>query len=188
MHAAGSALSRHGHLAPAGERASRTLGRRRVVVGLAAVAALLAARPAASAPALDHDALAIAALECINAFRVSHDRKPLVLSARLQAAAQAHADDLAAHDIVSHTSSDGTDAIARIRRFYPYDTWVGENVAAGYASPDGVVAGWQDSPAHRAGLLLPEFHAVGVGVAANEQSRYRWFWVCDLGGEVDEAS
>ena len=35
---------------------------------------------------------------------------------------------------------------------YSYSTW-GENIAAGYASPESVVDGWMNSEGHRANIL-----------------------------------
>ncbi|MCC6619595.1 MAG: hypothetical protein IT341_11235 [Chloroflexi bacterium] len=172
------------HWARPGRSAWR-LGRRQLVTGLAAATALVDPRLVAGESAPDPHDLASAVLDAVNAFRITQDREPLTLSPGLQAAAQAHADDMARNDFVAHTSSDGTSAVERIRRYYPYNTWLGENVAAGFTNAAAVVAGWQASPRHREGLLMVEFRAAGVGVAVSEQSRYRWFWTCDLGGEQD---
>lgn len=161
------------------------LGRRQLVTGLAAATTLANPRLVAAEPTPEPHDLVRAVVDAINAFRTAQDREPLTLSPGLQAAAQAHADDMAHHDFVAHASSDGTSAVDRIRRYYPYNTWLGENIAAGFTDAAAAVAGWQASPRHREGLLMVEFRVVGVGVAVNEQSRYRWFWTCDLGGEQD---
>jgi len=127
----------------------------------------------------------VSALDLINEMRQSHGLNPLAPSGRLQSAAQLHADDMAEHDFVSHTGSDGVDAIERILRYYPFNSWLGETIGAGFKSGAAVVAGWERSEPHREALMLPDFRAIGLGMAVNTRSRYRWFWTCDLGGEID---
>ena len=39
----------------------------------------------------------------------------------------------------------------------------GENIAAGYASPQAVMNGWMNSPGHRSNILNGSFNAIGVG-------------------------
>lgn len=95
----------------------------------------------------------------------------LVVDGRLAAAAQDHADDMAAHDYFSHTSLDGTTFAERARAAgYPQPG--GENIARGQRSAEEVVSAWMDSPGHRANILNCAFRAVGVGLDEDE-----WVWV-----------
>ena len=59
-----------------------------------------------------------------------------------------------------------------------YGGWqrIGENIAAGDRTAESVVAGWLDSPGHRANILKPEYREIGVGVATGE-GKYRIYWV-----------
>src|SRR5690606_34383868 len=61
---------------------------------------------------------------------------------KLARAAQLHADDMASHDFMSHTGSDGSDAADRISREGYQWSAIGENVAAGQTSPEQVMDSW----------------------------------------------
>ena len=51
-----------------------------------------------------------------------------------------------------------------------------ENVAAGFLSFPETLKQWEDSPGHRANLLMPGARKVGVASVANPKSPYRMFW------------
>ena len=105
--------------------------------------------------------------------------RALSINGSLTSAAQAHANDQAARDTMSHTGSDGSNAGTRIQRTgYPVRNW-GENVAAGYSTPDAVVAAWMASPGHRANIVSGSFTQIGVAVAyAADGTAY---WAMELG-------
>jgi uncharacterized protein YkwD len=150
------------------------------LVGLAGVARV----GAEGAPAGDE----IAALfDRLNAYRRERGLSEFGRSGRLAEAAQAHADDMARHNFLSHTSSDGTDLFDRLLRYYPYNTWLGENIAAGFSNAADVLRAWQTSAWHDENLCLPEYQVVGIGLGVNEATAYRWFWTLDFGGQPDEA-
>src|SRR5688500_10573967 len=66
----------------------------------------------------------------------------LVLSAQLTAAASAHSQDMAIHDLFSHTGSDGSTMVSRVAATgYSYSQ-LAENIAAGQDTAEAVVAGW----------------------------------------------
>ena len=50
----------------------------------------------------------------------------------------------------------------------------GENIAYGYASPDAVMAGWLNSPGHRANIENASFRAIGIGVVRASNGTYYW--------------
>ena len=106
-------------------------------------------------------------------------------SPRLDQAAFAHAQDLARTGVLAHTWSDGTDCFTRIRGYYPFDTWLGENLAQGYSSGRAVLDAWRTSPGHNANLLNPAFHAVGLACVAQSDDPAGWFWVADFGGVAE---
>jgi uncharacterized protein YkwD len=105
--------------------------------------------------------------------------RALSINGSLTSAAQAHANDQAARDTMSHTGSDGSNAGTRIQRTgYPVRNW-GENVAAGYSTPDAVVVAWMASPGHRANIVSGSFTQIGVAVAyAADGTAY---WAMELG-------
>jgi uncharacterized protein YkwD len=108
---------------------------------------------AAPQAALPGDAAAQEArlLEAINRLRTEHGLPPYAIVPELSAVARAHSCDLAAHGLISHTSSDGRFAM-----------WLDE-------PPDG----W-----HRRNLLDPEQQAVGAGYCAapDDPSGNRFYW------------
>jgi uncharacterized protein YkwD len=104
-------------------------------------------------------------VELVNAERAKAGCSPVKLNATLTKAAQAHSADMAAHQNMSHTGSDGSDPGERITRAgYSWSTY-GENVAYGYSTPEKVMAGWMSSPGHKANILKCEFKEIGVGLA-----------------------
>jgi hypothetical protein len=50
----------------------------------------------------------------------------------------------------------------------------GENIAAGYATPEQVVSGWMASPGHRANILHASMTHMGLGMATGGSYRYYW--------------
>ncbi|GHI02036.1 hypothetical protein AQI88_17825 [Streptomyces cellostaticus] len=104
-------------------------------------------------------------VQLVNAERSKAGCFPVTLDATLTKVAQAHSQDMAAHQNMSHTGSDGSDPGARITRAgYAWSTY-GENVAYGYTTPEQVMAGWMSSPGHRANILNCSFKEIGVGLA-----------------------
>jgi uncharacterized protein YkwD len=92
---------------------------------------------------------------------------------RLRTAARLHSEDMATHDYFSHTGRDGSGPGDRAARA-GYQGWGGENIAYGYRTPRDVVAGWMDSPGHRANILNCDFVAIGVGLAYDRNGRPYW--------------
>ncbi|MFF8592397.1 CAP domain-containing protein [Streptomyces sp. NPDC015220] len=115
-------------------------------------------------------------VELVNTERAKVGCSPLTLNATLTAAAQAHSEDMAAHQNMSHTGSDGSAPGDRITRAgYDWSAY-GENVAYGYATPEQVMAGWMASPGHKANILDCAFKEIGVGVAQPGD-----YWTQDFG-------
>ncbi|GAA3829439.1 CAP domain-containing protein [Streptomyces chiangmaiensis] len=115
-------------------------------------------------------------VELVNAERAKVGCSPLTVNAKLTKAAQDHSEDMAAHQNMSHTGSDGSAAGDRITRAgYAWSTY-GENVAYGYATPEQVMAGWMSSPGHKANILNCGFKEIGVGLAQPND-----YWTQDFG-------
>lgn len=72
----------------------------------------------------------------------------------------------------SHTRPDGRDCFTVLEDLGITYTGCGENIAAGYATPEAVVQGWMNSPGHRANILNERFEEIGVGVAEAKGSLY----------------
>ena len=148
------------------------------IASLLAVGLLLAACGATAPSTPAPDGVAAQLLAEVNAARTTGrtcgargafaPTHALALEPRLTAAAQDHSDDMYARRTMSHTGGDGSGPGQRIARTgYASATW-GENVAAGYASVDAVMAGWLGSDGHCANLMNPGFTEFGAG----ETERY----------------
>ncbi|MGZ0205247.1 CAP domain-containing protein, partial [Streptomyces sp. RM1] len=115
-------------------------------------------------------------VQLVNSERAQAGCQPLTLNPQLTEAAQQHSADMAAHQNMSHTGSDGSDPGTRITRAgYSWSAY-GENVAYGYATADEVMAGWMNSPGHRANILNCGFREIGVGLAQPGS-----YWTQDFG-------
>lgn len=110
--------------------------------------------------------------------------RALVPDSRLINAAQAHSEDMALNDYFEHISPNGSDPNSRAAAF-GFPGGVGENIGAGSVSPADVVAGWMDSPLHRANILNPNYQSIGVGYffLANDtgSENYNRYWVQKFG-------
>src|SRR5947209_4334812 len=98
----------------------------------------------------------------INKDRQAHGRSRYVTVAQLRNAAVEHVQDMAAHGLFAHESSNGETCPNRIRRFFPSAGWsfwsVGEClfwISASSATAHVVVQAWLNSPPHRAIVLSP---------------------------------
>jgi uncharacterized protein YkwD len=112
-----------------------------------------------------------------NELRADNGLDPLEVDAALSAAAEAHSLDMAEADFFSHTGSDG-EGVGDRATAAGYD-WVrvGENIAAGYATPEEVVQGWADSPGHRRNMLSENYTEIGVGfVEDTDGDGYGVYW------------
>ncbi len=108
-------------------------------------------------------------LDIVNSERGRAGLSPLRLHSQLTAAAQAHSNDMARHNFMSHTGSDGSSPFDRIKRHGYNFRQAAENVASGYSSPQDVMRGWMNSNGHRANILNPNYRDIGIGYARANQ-------------------
>lgn len=101
--------------------------------------------------------------------------KPLRISERLNTSAQRHAKDMSAHNFLSHTSSDGTTWIRRIKAA-GYPDPGAENIAKGRATAAEALKYWMSSTGHKRNITNCALKRVGIGYAASGH-----YWVQDFG-------
>src|SRR3990167_1771050 len=107
-------------------------------------------------------------LSSTNTQRSANGVVSLSLNSKLNASAQAKANDMAARNYWSHNTPEGNPPWVFIEaQGYSYQK-LGENLAAGFSSEDATVGGWMASAPHKANLLDPAFSEVGFGFADNE--------------------
>lgn len=100
-----------------------------------------------------------------NIQRSQNGETALALNSQLSAAAQAKANDMVARDYWSHVTPDGQQPWQFISNAgYTYVS-AGENLAYGFDTSNAAVAGWMNSPTHRANILNTSYQEVGFGIA-----------------------
>lgn len=114
----------------------------------------------------------------VNQARLDKSLAPYGFSSLLTAAAQRHADDLAAHEIWSHTGSDGSTPRQRIAEA-GYAGWAwnsgeliaSENFWTGQGSIEDAMAFFLEDPPHRENILSTTYREIGIGVATDAAGR-----------------
>jgi uncharacterized protein YkwD len=96
-------------------------------------------------------------LEIVNEARKAKGLAPLGCAPEATIAARVHSQDMCIRGYFSHQSPEGSKPWQRLKKA------AAENIAKGYSSPEGVVAGWMKSPGHRANILSSKFTQLGVG-------------------------
>ncbi len=117
-----------------------------------------------------------------NTERAASGLPPLVLDARLNDAAQRHAEDMLLRSFYNHVSLDGDGPADRVRRSGYNAHLVAENIARGPFSVNEAMDNWMASSKHRRNLLHPGFQDVGIGIAVGRNSIGNTvIWVQDFG-------
>lgn len=119
----------------------------------------------------------------VNQARLDNGLAPYGWSDLLAAAAQRHAEDLATHNLASHTGSDGSTPAQRIARA-GYVAWgngavVGENFWIGTGTPQDALDWFLNDPSHRENILSTRYREIGIGVATDDAGKV--YYVLDFG-------
>jgi uncharacterized protein YkwD len=119
-------------------------------------------------------------LALVNVERAKAGCGSLVRQPQLDQAAQDWSMHMANDDAFVHRSLD------QLTSVYGYAfSYVGENIAAGYTTPQDVMDGWMHSPSHRANILNCRFRDIGVGVVSltpdDAPLQYSWYWTQNFG-------
>ena len=124
-------------------------------------------------------------VELTNALRQQHGCSALTISPELSAAAHGHSQDMADQNYFSHLDLNGHDVAWRAQQAGYSGTAGWENISAGYATAEEVVAKWYNetppNDGHRRNLLNCDLNEVGVGYATNSSSTYTTYWTQDFG-------
>jgi uncharacterized protein YkwD len=120
----------------------------------------------------------------INAERRRAKLPPLAENAKLEEAAQFHAQDMLARSYFAHVSPEGRSVRERSRAAgFEWQT-IGENIAEGQTTVPQVADAWMASPEHRANILNTTFEETGIGLALGRDphsATYRVLWVQTFG-------
>jgi uncharacterized protein YkwD len=114
---------------------------------------------------------------------------PLALDWEMQSSSDWMSNDAGLKASFSHTDSLGRSPWTRMCAFdYCDDTWMGENIAAGYTTASDVFTAWKNSPDHNANMLSSNFIAMGISRVYLSGSPFGWYWTNDFGGVKSTAS
>lgn len=108
-------------------------------------------------------------LRLVNDHRLTLGLAPLVPSTLLGDAARAHSRHMIDHRFFAHASPEGLTPAERLALANVDWSSVGENIAAGYATPQAVYDAWLASPEHRANMESDAFLYAGVGYAQDAE-------------------
>jgi uncharacterized protein YkwD len=106
---------------------------------------------------------------------------PLRIEARLTATAAQWALVMAAREVLAHGN-----LADRAAHFGYQWSALGENIAAGQATPKAAFDAWFSDPPHRQNILNPRFTEVGFASAVD--GRGMRYWVANYGTPLDTSS
>lgn len=115
-------------------------------------------------------------LDLVNRERRSRGRPQLCLNSKLNAAAQAHSNDMASKNYFSHTGADGSEFWMRIQRKGYSNAATAENIAIN-SSIDRAHTSLMNSQGHRTNILNSRYKHVGIGVSKYTSGRWRGSYV-----------
>ena len=124
-------------------------------------------------------------LVLINNYRAQNSLGPLKASYMLTKASAWKSKDLATNNYFAHDDLSRTWSQRIVDCGYGFNTWLGENIAAGYTTAQQVFDGWKASPGHNANMLGTNYTTIGIGRYFVQGSTYGWYWTTDFGGFSD---
>lgn len=111
-----------------------------------------------------------------NAERSSRGLAQLVFDAKLADISRLHSADMNNRRFFDHNNPSGESPGDRARKAgYPWGA-IGENIAAGYGTPEAVMRGWMNSPGHRSNILGTSYKRIGVGVIRKNDGQGTPIW------------
>lgn len=113
-------------------------------------------------------------IELVNAERAKVGLSPLTENVELSKVARIKSQDMIDKNYFSHTSPTYGSPFDMMKNFGISYKTAGENIAAGYSTPEAVVNGWMNSEGHRANILSSSFNKIGVGYAVDKNGKAYW--------------
>jgi uncharacterized protein YkwD len=109
-------------------------------------------------------------IRLVNVYRVSKGLSALQDEAEIRDVARAHSEHMIVHGFFGHSSPEGLSPADRLDEAGVAWSGVGENLAAGYGSPQAVFDAWLLSPEHRQNIESETWTHTGVGYALDSVS------------------
>ena len=173
-----------------GSRARTLTPLRLFAVSLIAAVLLLGVVLVSPAQAVSYSAEEIAFVEMLNDYRASNGLDALLVSDLISEACDRHGSDMGKYGFFDHYTTGGSDWfeigsspwVRMAASGYDFNTYKGENIAAGYGTAAEVFTGWKNSSGHNANMLGANFEVLGVSVVKVIGSKYSYYWTTDFGG------
>jgi uncharacterized protein YkwD len=129
-------------------------------------------------------------LKLVNDYRKANGLGALKLTQTLGAASEHHSKSMADYGYFDHflIPENIKWSTNMVNYGYDYNTWRGENIAAGSTTAARTFTLWKESPAHNKNMLSPNYKAIGVGHYYSANSKALHYWTTDFGGYVDAAA
>lgn len=102
-------------------------------------------------------------LQLVNQERISRGISALTLNRAAQKVAREHSRDMLARGYFSHITPEGASPFDRMEKGGVRFTSAGENIALA-PTLNRAHVGLMNSPGHRANILSPDYHTVGIGI------------------------
>lgn len=129
----------------------------------------------------DEAAVQFRMLDSVNALRQTASVPPVVLDARLNAAAATHSRDMAVQNRPWLFGSDGSSPLERARRVGFPGRLLGENISESFESELQTLGAWMAQPDTRAVILDPE--ARFMGFAWYQEESAKLWWTLNMGSD-----
>lgn len=108
---------------------------------------------------------------------------PLVANAKLRCAARLHSLDMVKRSFFAHRNPDGESPMQRMKKSGYDGRYAGENIAAGQATAQAVMAGWMKSDGHCANIMNSRYKELGVGYVQDDSTKYTHYWTQNFGAK-----
>lgn len=119
-------------------------------------------------PKIDHPLNATIIFNLVNKERVKAGLKPLVRDARLDATAQARADDMVARNYFSHNDPMTGENLVNILKTQKQCSGSSENIMNGWGTNTEIVSVWMGSKPHHDAMLKADYTLTGVAVSGDK--------------------
>jgi len=128
-------------------------------------------------------------LKILNKARVENGLNPLKLDYDLCMAARYHSYDMGSQNYTGHATQDrpnnGSKIVEVCGTFERIKKWknnynMGENIAAGSGSAEGVYNQWINSPGHKKNMFNSSWTKIGIGFVKVPGSKYTYYWTTDF--------
>ncbi|MPM44863.1 hypothetical protein SDC9_91545 [bioreactor metagenome] len=106
-------------------------------------------------------------VELVNEYRTQYGLAALTLNQSLSNVARVKSQDMRDNNYFDHNSPTYGSPFDMLKAFGISYRYAGENIAAGYVTPEAVVEAWMNSPGHRANILNANYTQIGVGYVAS---------------------